>query len=69
MGLSFFGVCVGLTLRSGDIGDAAEAWPVAILGLVWHLTFLHAFKLFVGSFFKILFFSPDIYLEWENFGR
>jgi hypothetical protein len=25
---------IGLTLRSGDIGAAAEAWPVGVFGLV-----------------------------------
>jgi hypothetical protein len=25
---------IGLTLRSGDIGAAAEAWPVGLFGLV-----------------------------------
>lgn len=26
---------VGLMLRSKEIGAAAEAWPVGLLGLVW----------------------------------
>lgn len=26
--------CLGLTLRSGEIGAAAEAWPVGVFGLV-----------------------------------
>jgi len=24
----------GLTLRNGEIGDAIEAWPVGVLGIV-----------------------------------
>ncbi|GMN64621.1 hypothetical protein TIFTF001_033692 [Ficus carica] len=43
---STFGIFIvsGLTLRSGDIGDAAEAWPVAILGLVSILLFTPYFS-------------------------
>ncbi|KAL5568591.1 hypothetical protein UlMin_025166 [Ulmus minor] len=43
---STFGIFIisGLTLRSGDIGAAAEAWPVGILGLVSILLFTPYFS-------------------------
>ncbi|XP_024029510.1 probable sodium/metabolite cotransporter BASS4, chloroplastic isoform X2 [Morus notabilis] len=41
---------LGLTLRSEDIGDAAEAWPVAILGLVSILLFTPYFSRLILHF-------------------
>ncbi|EXB36963.1 hypothetical protein L484_018339 [Morus notabilis] len=49
---STFGIFIvsGLTLRSEDIGDAAEAWPVAILGLVSILLFTPYFSRLILHF-------------------